>query len=100
MATKGKQPKAKPRTEPEAGAGEPPAGEGPEPSADPTGEAEWAEDELILLAARGMVLFPRVVLPIVVGRERSVRAIQDVKEPEKAFSFQRSACKQKLTADG
>ena len=34
------------------------------------------EDGLILLAARGMLLFPRVVLPIVVGRERSIKAIQ------------------------
>ncbi len=33
-------------------------------------------DELIILAVRGMTLFPGVVLPIVVGRERSVRAVQ------------------------
>ncbi|MCZ6598275.1 MAG: endopeptidase La [Planctomycetota bacterium] len=29
-----------------------------------------------ILAARGMILFPRVVLPIIVGRERSVAAVQ------------------------
>ncbi len=34
------------------------------------------DDELILIPARGMLLFPRVVLPIVVGRDKSVRAIQ------------------------
>ena len=34
------------------------------------------EDALIVLAARGMLLFPRVVLPIIVGRPGSVRAIR------------------------
>ncbi len=44
------------------------------PSAAP--EREWPEDALVILAARQMVLFPRVVLPVVVGRDRSVRAVQ------------------------
>ena len=30
----------------------------------------------ILLTVRGMALFPGVVLPIIVGRERSIRAVQ------------------------
>ncbi len=34
------------------------------------------DDSMIILAARGMLLFPRVALPIIVGRERSVNAIQ------------------------
>ena len=34
------------------------------------------DDATIILAARGMLLFPRVVLPIIVGRERSVNAIK------------------------
>jgi len=34
------------------------------------------EDGMILLCVRGMALFPGVVLPIVVGRERSVVAVQ------------------------
>ncbi|MFT7541866.1 MAG: ATP-dependent Lon protease, partial [Gammaproteobacteria bacterium] len=41
------------------------------------------KDAMIILAARGMVLFPRVVLPIVVGRERSVRAIQHAVNTER-----------------
>jgi len=43
---------------------------------------EIPEDGLILLAARGMLLFPRVVLPIVVGRERSIQAIQAAVQKE------------------
>jgi ATP-dependent Lon protease len=35
-----------------------------------------APDELILIAVRGMALFPGVVLPVSVGRPRSVRAVQ------------------------
>ena len=38
--------------------------------------AGYPEDAMIVLAARGMLLFPRVVLPIVVARERSVSAVQ------------------------
>jgi ATP-dependent Lon protease len=34
------------------------------------------DDELILVAVRGMVLFPGVILPISIGRPSSVRAIQ------------------------
>ena len=34
------------------------------------------EDALVCLAIRGMVLFPGVVLPVVIGREASVRAVQ------------------------
>lgn len=33
-------------------------------------------DEVILLPVRGMLLFPGVVLPVMIGRERSIRAIQ------------------------
>jgi ATP-dependent Lon protease len=49
----------------------PPAAAPPLPA-----EPEWPEDALVILAARQMVLFPRVVLPVVVGRDRSVRAVQ------------------------
>jgi hypothetical protein len=34
------------------------------------------DNELILVAVRGMVLFPGVILPIAIGRPSSVRAIQ------------------------
>ena len=46
-----------------------------------------ADDTLILLAARGMLLFPRVVLPIVVGRDRSVRAVQAAVQAERPIGI-------------
>lgn len=39
-------------------------------------ELGLGDDEMILVAVRGMILFPGVVLPVVVGRERSVQALQ------------------------
>jgi len=45
------------------------------------------DDILILLAARGMLLFPRVVLPIVVGRDRSVRAVQAAVQAERPIGI-------------
>ena len=47
-----------------------------------------ADDTLILLAARGMLLFPRVVLPIVVGRDRAVRAVQAAVQAERPIGIQ------------
>jgi ATP-dependent Lon protease len=44
---------------------------------------ELPEDALIVLAARNMLLFPRVVLPIVVGRARSVRAVRAAVQAER-----------------
>ena len=46
-----------------------------------------ADDTLILRAARGMLLFPRVVLPIVVGRDRSVRAVQAAVQAERPIGI-------------
>jgi ATP-dependent Lon protease len=57
--------------------------DGATPAPDPAG----AEDTLILLAARGMLLFPRVVLPIVVGRDRSVRAVQAAVQAERPIGI-------------
>ena len=37
---------------------------------------EPRSDEMILLCVRGMALFPGVVLPISVGRERSIKAVE------------------------
>ncbi|MFT5287582.1 MAG: ATP-dependent Lon protease [Planctomycetota bacterium] len=37
---------------------------------------EPRDDEMILLCVRGMALFPGVVLPISVGREQSIRAVE------------------------
>ena len=64
-----------PALEPESGNGEAGAGE----------LDELPEDALVLLAVRGMTLFPGVVLPIAVGRERSVRAIQAAARDGKPF---------------
>ncbi|NOT29553.1 MAG: LON peptidase substrate-binding domain-containing protein, partial [Planctomycetes bacterium] len=52
-----------------------------------TQSAPPADDTLILLAARGMLLFPRVVLPIVVGRDRSVRAVQAAVQAERPIGI-------------
>ena len=42
----------------------------------PSRRGRAGEDDLILVAVRGMVLFPGVVLPIAIGRPASVRAVQ------------------------
>ncbi len=55
------------------------------PASEPT--ATPGDDALILLAARGMLLFPRVVLPIVVGRDRSVRAVQAAVQAERPIGI-------------
>ncbi len=50
-------------------------------------QAREEEEPLIILAARGMLLFPRVVLPIVVGRDRSVRAVQAAVQAERPIGI-------------
>jgi len=67
----------------------PPAGPGtpPEPELAPAALPPAEDDTLILLAARGMILFPRVVLPIVVGRDRSVRAVQAAVQAERPLGI-------------
>ncbi|MEO0652834.1 MAG: LON peptidase substrate-binding domain-containing protein, partial [Planctomycetota bacterium] len=52
----------------------------------PAGEAAveaWPEDVAVVVAVRGMVLFPGVVLPVVVGRQRSIEAIQAAIQAER-----------------
>jgi ATP-dependent Lon protease len=63
----------------------PPPGGGERPPR--AAEPPAADDALILLAARGMLLFPRVVLPIVVGRDRSVRAVQAAVQAERPIGI-------------
>jgi len=46
------------------------------PSSEPPKDSSPPADSLIILPVRDMVLFPKVVLPITVGRKRSVQAIQ------------------------
>jgi len=48
---------------------------------------ELPEDALIVISARGMLLFPRVVLPIVVGRPRSIRAVQAAVQTERPIGL-------------
>ncbi len=64
----------------------------PAPVAAPAGD-----DTLILLAARGMLLFPRVVLPIVVGRDRSVRAVQAAVQAERPIGILLQKNEEELT---
>ena len=51
------------------------------------GTDDLAEDETILVAVRGMVLFPGVVLPVVAGRQRSIRAIQAAVQNERPLGL-------------
>ncbi len=51
------------------------------------GAGDLAEDEMILVAVRGMVLFPGVVLPVVAGRQRSIRAIQAAVQNERPLGL-------------
>ena len=59
-----------------------PAGEAPKVDGLPLGEAEVQRvtlpPEMPVLAVRGLVLFPQVVLPIAVNEERDLRLVNDV----------------------
>lgn len=67
----------------------PVAAQAPELPAEPPAEqpAEHAPDEIIVVAVRGMILFPGVVLPILIGRERSVAAIQAAVQNERPLGL-------------
>ena len=59
----------------------------PEP-ADPTRPAELAavpEDALIIVPVRNLVLFPGLVLPITIGREATVAALQQAARTGRPF---------------
>jgi ATP-dependent Lon protease len=57
---------------------QPPATDGEEAQGSVTShETEAADDTVILLCVRSMVLFPEVVLPVSIGRKRSVNALQE-----------------------
>ncbi|MHC4107531.1 MAG: endopeptidase La [Planctomycetota bacterium] len=68
-----------PPTEPQRNESAAPAepAETPQPAAPPL-----PEDALIILAVRGMVLFPGVVVPVTVGRPRSLAAVQEAARSE------------------
>ncbi len=79
-----------------AGATEPPerhivADVNPAAEASPTAKAtpgvEVGPDELIILCVRSMVLYPGVVLPLSVGRKRSVEAVQTAVRLEKPIGL-------------
>jgi ATP-dependent Lon protease len=46
------------------------------------GQLVLSADEVIVVPVRNMVLFPSVVLPMMIGRERSVRAVQEAVRSE------------------
>ncbi len=50
---------------------------------DPNAEAEPIPDELALLPLRNTVLFPGVVIPITVGRDKSIKAVNDAYKADK-----------------
>ncbi|MEM7308595.1 MAG: endopeptidase La [Planctomycetota bacterium] len=52
-----------------------------------TATPDLPEDAIPILAARGMILFPGVVLPVLVGRERSVRAVQEALRLERPIGI-------------
>ena len=48
-------------------------------------EDENIPDELALLPLRNTVLFPGVVLPITVGRDKSIKAVNDAYKADKSI---------------
>ncbi|MBU0482796.1 MAG: endopeptidase La [Proteobacteria bacterium] len=52
--------------------------------------AEW-KDELPLIPLRNMVVFPQMIVPLFIGREKSVKALEETLEKEKLVIF----CSQK-----
>jgi ATP-dependent Lon protease len=56
-----------------------------EPEGEP--EIDLPDDALILIAVRAVVLFPGMVLPIVAGRQRSVRAIHAAVQSERPLGL-------------
>lgn len=70
------------------------AGSAPDPDASPNGTADDGErddgevddlppDQLHIVPVRNMVLFPGVVLPLMIGRERSILAVQEAVRMER-----------------
>lgn len=50
---------------------------------DPNADAEPIPEEIILLPLRNTVLFPGVVIPITVGRDKSIKAVNDAYKADK-----------------
>ena len=50
---------------------------------DPNAEAQQIPEELPLLPLRNTVLFPGVVIPITVGRDKSIKAVTDAYKADK-----------------
>ena len=55
------------------------------PAPDTAGERQ--EDVLIILPVRNLVLFPGVVAPVALGRERSVAGAQEAVRTERKVGF-------------
>ena len=45
------------------------------------------KDELPLIPLRNMVVFPQMILPLFIGRSKSVKALEDTKEKERLIVF-------------
>ncbi len=60
-----------------AGASDAPAGAAAQNSSDLSGGADLPKDALIIVPVRGLVLFPGVVVPVTIGRARSIAAAQE-----------------------
>jgi len=69
-----------PRRKRAGGSGPAPGAEVPEPG---SGEPELPADHLHIVPVRNMVLFPGVVLPLMIGRERSILAVREAVEMER-----------------
>jgi ATP-dependent Lon protease len=52
----------------------------------PEKSAEWKE-ELPLIPLRNIVVFPQMIVPLFIGRSRSVKALEEIMEREKVLVF-------------
>ena len=71
-------------------------------AADDSGGVALPEDVIIVVPVRNLVLFPGVVVPVAVGRERSVAAAQEAVRSQRRLGFllQRDPSEEDPGADG
>ncbi|MCX5748924.1 MAG: endopeptidase La [Candidatus Saganbacteria bacterium] len=56
------------------------------PEKSPAAQFEW-KDELPLIPLRNMVVFPQMIVPLFIGRSKSVKALEDTLEKERLVVF-------------
>ena len=49
-------------------------------------QAQW-KDELPLIPLRNMVVFPQMIVPLFIGRSKSIKALEDTLEKERLVVF-------------